>query len=235
MVELDLQGTKLSFSILKTDTGKENYTAKTRISLQNEYLSYEREAEEISYEEIEEWIFVMSRLLAGAYGKEYNLAFERAGIAIDVYPYTLSGREATREERRNNDCIMAIRLLLRGSNEKYLGGVYSLILHREEIKTFVEQMREEYYSVYEESTKKGKYLFAGVSPKGYKGCNYWYLDKSGECKAGDYVWVRMGRHNTEQVVYVDNVRYFDDETAPYDPNVVKCVLRKAKAEEIEEW
>ena len=81
----------------------------------------------------------------------------------------------------------------------------------------------------------GKHVFVGVSPRGYTGCNYWYLDPSDSIVAGDYVWVRMGRHNTEQVVYVDSVRRFDEQTAPYDPSAVKQVLRKATEKEIKKF
>ena len=49
----------------------------------------------------------------------------------------------------------------------------------------------------------------------------------------------MGRRNIEQVVYVDSVKYFEEENAPYSPQRVKQVLRKATKEEIErailEW
>ena len=78
----------------------------------------------------------------------------------------------------------------------------------------------------------GKYAFAGVSPLGAEGCNYWYLDESKALKKGDYVWVRMGRHDLEQIVYVDDVRYYDEETAPYEPERVKKVLRKATDDEL---
>ena len=236
MAVIHLQGTEFEFSVLGS-ADSENYFAKTKILVNNEYISYNHEEREIAFEEIEEWIFTMSRVLAGAYGKEYSLAFEGAGIAVDIYPYTKSDGEATRQERRENDCIMALRILMRSKDTNaYLGGVYSLLFHRKEIETFVAALREEFYKVYIPSKPaKAKYLFVGVSPKGYKGCNYWYLDKSGESKAGDYVWVRMGRHNTEQIVYVDNARWFDKESAPYEPAYVKQVLRKATDDETEKW
>ena len=69
--------------------------------------------------------------------------------------------------------------------------------------------------------------------RGYKGCNYWYLDPSKKVKAGDYVWARMGKHNTEQIVYVDSVRYCTEDTAPYDPLRVRKILRKATIEELQ--
>ena len=72
----------------------------------------------------------------------------------------------------------------------------------------------------------------GVSPLGYEGCNYWYLDESGAVKKGDFVWVRMGRRNLEQIVTVDSVRHFGGENAPYEPSSVKRVLRIATDEEV---
>jgi hypothetical protein len=42
----------------------------------------------------------------------------------------------------------------------------------------------------------------------------------------------MGRHNTEQIVHVDSVKYFSDDDAPFPPARVKQVLRKATPKEI---
>ena len=71
------------------------------------------------------------------------------------------------------------------------------------------------------------YLFVGVSPRGYRGCNYWYIDEEKQTLAGNYVWVAMGRHDTEQVVYVDSVRLCDKNTAPYPVDKARRVLRQA--------
>ena len=105
----------------------------------------------------------MHRLLAGAYGKEYSLSFEKAGLAIDLYPYTKDGEEVSREERRQNDCVMMVRLLLRSSDKKqFLDGVYSLLLHREEIEKFAADLRKEFDSIFGELVHgMGKYLFVG--------------------------------------------------------------------------
>ncbi len=234
MATIELQGTKFSISVLPLKLFSKRDLVKTEIGIENEYVSYKEVGENISREEFEEWIFSMFRLLAGAYGREYNISFENAKIAIDLYPYTKSGNEVSREERRQNDCVMAIRMLFRSSDKKkFLGGVYSLLLHRKEIETLATALRAEFDAVFAQTDKnKGKYLFVGVSPRGYKGCNYWYLDKSGTVKPQEYVWVRMGRHNTEQIVYVDSVKYCNDDTAPYNPERVKQVLRKATEEEI---
>ena len=235
MATIDLQGTRFSFSILPLKLLSGDFKARVEIKLENEYLSYAHIEKEMLSADLEEWIFTMFRLLAGAYKREYNVVFENTGIAVDLYPHTENGMEASREERRKNDCIMAIRLLMRTDKGSFLGGVYTLLLHREDIFAFATKLREEYDKVFVKLVHgRGKILFAGVSPLGYKGCNYWYLDDAGEVKAGDYVWVQMGRHNTEQIVYVDSVRYFSEETAPYPVYKVKQVLRMATEEEIKD-
>lgn len=234
MATIDLQGTTFTVSVLPMKLFSKGYWARTEVAIKNEYVTYAEIGENISREELNEWIFAMFRLLAGAYGREYALSFEKAGLAIDLYPHTENGNEVSRQERRDNDCVMAIRVLMRSSDKKqFLGGVYSLLLHRKDIETFATALREEFDAAFAKLLPdKGKYLFVGVSPMGYKGCNYWYLDKSGTVKSGDYVWVRMGRHNTEQIVYVDSVKYCNDDTAPYNPERVKQVLRKATDDEL---
>lgn len=234
MATLELQGTKFTFSVLPLKLFSNRDWVRTEIAIENEYVRYRETGRKLLREEFEKWIFSMFRLLAGAYGKEYSVAFEREGLAIDLYPYTENGCEVSREERRRKDCVMAIRLLLRTSDQRrFLGGVYSFLFHRDEIETFATALQREFGEVFGKPGRgKGKYLFAGVSPRGYRGCNYWYLDKSGTVKPGDYVWVRMGRHNTEQIVCVDSIRYCDDDTAPYDPASVKQILRKAESEEL---
>ncbi len=78
------------------------------------------------------------------------------------------------------------------------------------------------------------YLYVGVSPKGQYGCNYWYIDEDKQTQANTYVWVNMGRRNTEQIVYVDSVRYCNAEDVPYPIDKTKRVLRQATEEETEE-
>lgn len=235
MPSIDLQGTNFSFRVLP-ESKNENFI-NAEVEIVNEYLSYKRICSDMTFEEMEEWLFAMSRLLAGAYGIECNLSFENAGIAVDLYPYTDNGRAVERAERREKDCVMIVRLLLKSSDGKsFLGGIHSFLFHRKEIEDFCIKLREEFDKYYaQRGHGMGKYLFVGVSPQGYKGCNYWYLDPSDSIVAGDYVWVRMGRHNTEQVVYVDSVRRFDEQTAPYDPSAVKQVLRKATEKEIKKF
>ncbi len=228
MATLNVQGTKFTFSILATEE-ETDYFAKVKIAVENEFISYEQVYLGIAREEIEGFVFALSRLLAGAYGQEYNVTFEKAGIAADLYPYTLEGKEVTREERRRNDARAIIRFLMRSKDKKrLLGGVYSVLLHKKEIEFLAAALTKELDKAFERcGLCEGEYLFVGVSPKGFKGCNYWYYDPTGSTKRGDYVWVRMGRHNTEQIVYVDSVRYFTKDSAPYDPESVKQILRKA--------
>ena len=86
---------------------------------------------------------------------------------------------------------------------------------------------------------KEKVLFVGVSPKPYCGCNYWYLDESGETMPHTFVYVKMGRHDRLQPVYVDSVLWCDIDKTPYPIDRVKRVVRQATEEESEvakkEW
>ena len=145
----------------------------------------------------------------------------------------MDGREVSREERQQNDCLMLLRFLMRsGDNKRFLDGVHTLVLHREEIAKFADELRRSFDEIYARHVHgRGKYQFVGVSPLGFHGCNYWYLDTKEEVNAGDYVWVTMGKHNREQIVLVDSVRRCNDDTAPYDPLRVKRILRKATEEE----
>ena len=234
MAELILQGTKFTFSLLPLKLLAKEEFARVEIAVENEYISYKQTEKQLSAERLEEWIFCMFRLLAGAYKREYSLQMEEAGIAIDFYAHTKEGNEVALEERRKGDCVMAIRMLMRSKKKNFLGGVYSLLLHRKEIELFAQALREEYDKIFVKRVHgRGKHLFVGVSPLGYFGCNYWYFDASGEAKAGDYVWAEMGSHNTKQIVYVDSVRYFDENTAPYNLDSVKQILCDATAEEVE--
>ena len=229
MATFNVEGTEFSFSVLDTDASKSGFWAKTEIVLKNEYISYREIGKTFSREEIEDWIVSAFRLFAGGYVWDYTLSFARAGVRVDFCPYAPGDRKCSREERRAHDCAMAIHVLMRSSDKKrLLGGVYSLTLHKKQAQAFALALKEEYEKAFARyEPKTGKYLLVGVSPKGYKGCNYWYVDESKTTKAGDYVWVRMGRRQIEQIVYVDSVRYCDDDTAPVDVADTKRILRKA--------
>ncbi len=234
MATIETQDTKFTLSLLQN--AKEEGEIRLQIALKNERLFYEN-GEIVATEEMEELIFSLSRFLAGGYGWEYNLVFERAGIAFDLYPDEEGKPIVSREERRDKDCVAAVRLLMRSKDGKrFLGGVYTLLLHRKEIEKFVDELRIEYDEICAQRTPgMGEYAFVGVSPLGYRGCNYWYLDPTGKVKKGDFVWVRMGRRDTEQIVFVDSVRAFHLENAPYNPQRVKQVLRKATRAEIKKF
>lgn len=228
MATMDVQGTEFSFSLLPLKAFSSARYARARVEIHNEYVHCAYTMENILREDMEEWIFCMFRLLAGAYGTEYSLHFERTGMRVDLCPHTENGCEVSRQERRQNDCVMLISLALQSAKGKFLGGAQSFIFHRKEIQEFATALREEFYQIFAKYAKgRGKHLFVGVSPLGYPGCNYWYLDPTGKTQAGDRVWVRMGRHNTEQVALVDGVRRFTDDTAPYSPERVRQILRSA--------
>ncbi len=233
MAELSLQGVTFTWSILPTE--KEDFFVKTQMGAQNEYLSYADVGAYCTREELEEFFRCAARLLAGGYEKEYSLSFERAGLAADFYAYTENGKAVPRLLRREKECTLAIRMLFRSSDKRrFLGGVYTLLLHRKEIEELIDQLQAEFSAnCSPQDEKTGKYAFAGVSPFGYKGCCYWYLDPTEKVRAGEYVWARMGRRNREQIVYVDAVRRFDEADAPYNPHTVKQILRKATKEEVE--
>ncbi len=232
MPTIKLQGTEFCFSVLPPSNDWDGFSVKTKLVIKNDVINYEEIGERLSLAEAEELTCLIARLLAGAFSKEYNFTAEKPGFAIDFYPYEKEGEEVDRERLRKEDCVIAIRLLFKGKNGKLLSGVYTLLLHRAEIKSFLEGFQEELNAHYRMlQPQSGKYLFVGVSPLGYRGCKYWYLDPSKTCQTGEYVWVRMGRRDREQMVYVDEARYFDDENAPYDPSRVKQVLRKATKKE----
>ncbi len=234
MAKVNLQGTEFTVECLQPKLFGGGY-GRIRIALKNEHMDYSDAGRRLLVGDMEEWIFSTYRLLAGAYSTPYSLSFERAGLSVDLIPYEKADGEATREERRQNDCVMIVRLLMRSANRRsYLGGVYSLVLHKQELRSFVGELRAEFDEIYGKLVHgRGKYAFVGVSPLGYEGCNYWYLDESQAVEKGDFVWVCMGRHKTEQIVLVDSVRRFSEENAPFDPASVKRVLRKATPEEVE--
>ncbi len=235
MPTVELQGTALCCEILPSKLSEGWDRVRLRLHVKNEYLDYQDVHRTILLQDMEEWITAMHRLIAGAYAKEYNLVFENAGLAIDLYPYQNKDGKASRVERRENDSVMAMRILMRSSDKRtFLGGVYTLIFHKAELAAFAKGLRQEFYRAYSGLLKgSGELSFVGVSPLGCEGCSYWYLDESKAVKQGDYVWVCMGKHRLEQIVLVDQIRLFTEENAPYDPKRVKRILRLATAEEVE--
>ena len=63
-----------------------------------------------------------------------------------------------------------------------------------------------------------KYLFVGVSPKPFFGCNYWYVDES---------------FSVKPKTYVDSVKLCDENNAPYPPQLAKRVIRISTEKEAE--
>ncbi len=241
MASILIQGTRFSFTLLPPKEGETEW-ANIAVSLQNDWISYADEGEHVSIADAEELVTALSRLLAGGYERSYSLALERAKITFELYPYRReNGQAVSREERRKKDCVVAVRMLLRSKDKKqFLGGVHTLLLHREELAPFAEELRKEYQENYlQRIPGTGKHRFVGVSPRGFKGCNYLYLDEKEEAVVGEYAWVRMGRRQIEQVVYVDSARCYTAEDAPYNPRTSRKILRKATAEEVaaaqKEW
>ena len=148
MASINLQGTNFSFSLLPLRFFAKDDIAKAEISVENEWVSYGQTEKRLSAERVEEWILCMFRLLAGAYKREYSLSLEEAGLLIDFYPYTIDGNEVSRAERREQDCVMAIRMLMRSKKKTFLGGVYTLLLHRNEIENFAKNLRMEYDQIF---------------------------------------------------------------------------------------
>lgn len=237
MPKINLQGTEFEFSILPFRLLADRYWVRAKISIKNEYVNYVMESEEITRYEMEKWLFSAFRLLAGAYEKPRSVAFEKSKTFIDLIPFCQEGVELTRQTLRENDCLMAIRLVMTSSDKTgTLGGVYSLLMHRKEIEVFANGLKEEFDKVVKKYIQgKGKYSFIGVSPFGFNGCNYWYLDETGTVKEGDYVWAKMGRRKIEQILYVDSVRKSNADDAPYPLASVKKIIRKATEKEVQDF
>ena len=226
------QGTTFTFSVLPPEGSWDGHWVRTKISVKNPFIDYDESSERMTFDEINEWLCMIARFLAGAFPKNPEFIPEKPGFIADFYPYSDTEKELTREQCRKCDCLMALRLLFKDTDGKFLSGIFSFLLHRDELSGLYAELTKELERYYPTTpATHGKYLFVAVSPLKYRGCKYWYLDPSRSVCKGDYVWVRMGRHNTEQIVYVDEVRYFDDDS-PYNPSTVKQVLRKATDKEI---
>ena len=73
MASVDLQGTNFSFSFRPPMVSLRENRTRVEVAVKNEWISYKQIEKHISPEKIEELIFCMFRLLAGAYKREYNL------------------------------------------------------------------------------------------------------------------------------------------------------------------
>ena len=235
MPKIELQGTNFTCRILPAKGAKESAYVHLSIAIENEYIRYE-DVRRILPEDMEEWLCAIYRLLAGAYSRPYSISFNGVGLSVDLYPSSdgEAAHPTSHRQRREKDCAMALRLLMRSADtHSYLGGVYTLLFQKQALQTFADALKAEFYALHSVYTAgRGEWTFVGVSPLGYQGCNYWYYDETGEVKSGDFVWVRMGKNATEQIVLVDCARRFASASAPYDPKRVKKVLRKATPEEL---
>lgn len=233
MPTIEIGSTSFTFSILPPDKKADDDYAKIKIAVQNEFIAYEEVSERFFKSDVERIMFCLNRLLAGAYGKSRDIELLEQAFTLKLVPYTEGGEEVDRKTRRENECSAVFSFLFLSKDKKrFLDGVYLLTLGKQEIKKLASGLWEEYKEAYEKRQKKwGRYLFIGVSPKGYKGCNYWYMDTSKKAKAGDYVWVRMGKRDLEQIVYVDSVRYCGEDDAPYPLTEAKKILRLTTEEE----
>ncbi len=81
---------------------------------------------------------------------------------------------------------------------------------------------------------RDRILYVGVSPYPYRGRGYWYVDEDGVTQPHTYVWVRMGRHDRQQMAYVDCVRWCDKTDVPYPYEQAKKVIRQTTEGEREE-
>ena len=232
MAIFEQQGTKFTFAVVPPEGAWDGHWVRTKICVENEFIHYTEVSERMSLEEIREWLCLIARFLAGAFPRNPEFVTEKAGFVADFYPYSDNNKELTREQCRKIDCLMALRFLFKNSQGKFVSGIYSFLLHRKELELLLAEFTETldtYYPITPE--KQGEHLFVAVSPLGYRGCKYWYLDPSKSVVKGDYIWVRMGRHNTEQIVYVDEAKYFNEDF-PYEPSKARQIIRKATQKEI---
>ena len=236
MATVTLQGTTFTLSLQEKPKRWDGYTVNVNLSVKNEFIQYQRECR-CNFADVETMLFGIFRLLAGGFRREFSLRLEGADAIVDFNPDIESGvTELTRTYLRSRNCKAVFSVLFYSATEKNtLGGVYTIIIPKNALKLFVSALQEEYMPYAEElSKRKGKYMLVGVSPQGYKGCNYWYLDEHKKTKPKTFVWVKMGRGNTLQLVYVDSVRCYNEDEAPYDISLLKRVEKQATKEDEEE-
>lgn len=236
MATVTVQGTSFTFVLQEKPKHWDGYTLTVNMAVENEFIHYQRVCR-CNFDDIEEMLFCMFRLLAGGYRKEYVLRVEGTNAIVNFNPDIEAGvTELTRTYLRSRNCKAVFNLLFFSAKAKNtLGGVYTIIIPKNALKLFALRLQEEYKPYAEELSKqRGKYMFVGVSPQGYKGCNYWYLDTQKKTKPNTFVWVKMGRGNTLQLVYVDSVRCYNADNAPYDVTLLKRVEKQASKEDEEE-
>ncbi len=234
MATINLQDTIFTFTVQNKPKRWDGYGLYVRIAVENEFVHYQSE-HHCSFEDVENILFCMRRLLAGGYRKEISVRLEEMNAILHFEPnIPQNPPELTRTFLRSCESKLIWNLLFySNSKQNTLGGVYTLFFSKIEVATFADVLQFELQAyVDERNARRGEYMFVGVSPQGYKGCNYWYLDTKKQTKTHSYVWVKMGKSSTLQLVYVDNVRYFSMAEAPYDVSSLKQVEGQASEEDL---
>ena len=234
MASVTVRGTTFSFSPKKKPLLWDGYFLNVSISVENEFIHYKNTKNRCAFDEVERLYFSLHRLIAGGYRTEPCFRIEGAYMSIAIDPGVENAEHCSREQLRSADYTVTISMVMHSPKaETSMGGAYTIVLHREDIIAFANGLQED-LAEYEVALSKrhGKYLFVGVSPQGYKGCNYWYFDPTNKTELHTFVWVKMGNHKTLQLVYVDSVRRYNGYNTPCDPNGPKRVLKQATEEEI---
>ncbi|MBE7068218.1 MAG: hypothetical protein E7381_02845 [Clostridiales bacterium] len=254
---LQLNGTEVEFSILSS-SGRDWVDIRFLVTTDN--IRFEKAGAYLTRNELEKFLSVTDFLLKGKIVRKYSLTWKKLGLRIVFVPNAEIGLMRP-EEREHATCQMQFEIFTRNKDtglwnatsvvvrlarveiEKLLDGLlqeYTVAVgkpqEKDKFSYFHNKETEEQPLIAETGTAQsddGAYLYVGVSPRGCVGCNYWYVDEEKRTQANTYVWVTMGRRNTEQIVYVDSVRYCNANDAPYPINKTKRVLRQTTQEETE--
>ena len=225
--------TKFTFSPKKKPLLWDGYSLGMTIAVHNEFISYENSKHRCDFEEVEQFYFTLRRLIAGGYRSEPCFRIEGANMSVAIGLGVLNPENCSRERLRTANYTVTISLAFVSNLKNEPNGAYTIVLHREEIKSLADGLQADLAEYANARSKRhGKYLLAGVSPQGYKGCNYWYFDPMGKTKPNTFVWVKMGKNKTLQLVYVDCVRKFNEYDTPHSVNGNKLVLKQATQEDI---
>lgn len=232
MVSITANGSTIHFIISKKPLLWDGSSVGVTIAVQNETVTYTSAPTRCDFEDLENLLYNIYRLIAGGHRKRKQTRVE----GIDgwfIFDPIVDGDYGypSREFLRAQPFKMDMRLVLSSKREQF--GEFAFSVDKEQLKVFAYQLNEE-LSPYLRALSKchGKYMFVGVSPQGYKGCNYWYFDPEKKTQPNTFVWVKMGRNETLQLVYVDSVRRFNEYSAPCSIDTKKRVLKQANEEDI---
>ena len=254
---LQLNGTEVEFSILSS-SGRDWVDIRFLVTTDN--IRFEKAGAYLTRNELEKFLSVTDFLLKGKIVRKYSLNWKKLGLKIVFVPNAEIGLMCP-EERELATCQMQFEIFTRNKDTGLWNATSVVVrLARVEIEKLLDGLLQEYIVAFGKPQEKdkfsyfhnketeeqpliaetgtaqsdeGAYLYVGVSPRGSVGCNYWYVDEEKRTQANTYVWVTMGRRNTEQIVYVDSVRYCNASDAPYPINKTKRVLRQTTQEETE--